>query len=312
MISTATRAALEGLIDYAGLFPPAALAMVPALEEFVRVRESGDAWMLQRFIVPSSRIHELRAGYRFDTPLALSVTVDVPRDAAVWFDATRTRIGSLQAEFPGDTSASLCALEVPLPPLRRSRDSYDATVGQFAAIASTASLRGIPTYIEPPLDDRWVEMLPGAMASLARHRFGAKIRCGGAVASAFPSVEELAHFVREAVDADVPFKATAGLHHPVRRRDPESGFVMHGFLNLLAATLVARHALPAGTVEAAIAEEGVDAFAFEGDSFRWREHSFDVSAITAARKEGFVAYGSCSFVEPLEDLREMGIVAASP
>ena len=48
-----------GLIDYAGLFPPAALAMDDAVGRYARPTGAGrDAWMLGRFIVPASRLGE--------------------------------------------------------------------------------------------------------------------------------------------------------------------------------------------------------------------------------------------------------------
>ena len=53
---------------------------------------------------------------------------------------------------------------------------------------------------------------------------------------AFPDRGPLAAFLIGAAELGVPFKATAGLHHAVRYRDPATGFNHHGFLNLLLAT----------------------------------------------------------------------------
>src|ERR1700737_4853376 len=53
------RILLENLIDYAGLFPPAKLAMQPAEEHFKTYCDSEHAWMLGRFIVPASRLPSL-------------------------------------------------------------------------------------------------------------------------------------------------------------------------------------------------------------------------------------------------------------
>jgi hypothetical protein len=119
-------------------------------------------------------------------------------------------------------------------------------------------------------------------------RAGAKIRCGG---TTLPSVEEVAAFVAACRDAGVPFKATAGLHHPIRSGD------RHGFLNLLAAAVFAD-----GDLEAILAEEDPDAFTLDERGFGVHDHRADADTIAGARAERFIAYGSCSFDEPVEDL----------
>lgn len=301
------RAAFVGLIDYAGLFPPANLAMGPALAEYVGALDEPHAWMLDRFILPASRLAELSAAYRAETPLALSVIVDAPADSLVWFEAARSRLAAAQATLASDARLQLAALEVPLPTLRTLRDTYDATIGQFAALASSAGVRTTVAYLEPVRDARWRDALNATMTVLARHRFGAKVRCGGATAEAFPSCEDLGAFIRAAVAAGVPFKATAGLHHPVRHLDASTGFAMHGFLNILAATLVARNDASPMAVESALGEEDTRAFRFTDESFSWRDRHFDVPTVAAARAEGFAAYGSCSFAEPVADLGAMGL-----
>jgi hypothetical protein len=120
----------------------------------------------------------------------------------------------------------------------------------------------------------------------------AKVRCGGAVV---PSVDELASFVRECHERDVPFKATAGLHHAVRNG------AEHGFLNLLAAVVF-------GDEEAALAEEDAGAFALDGASFRWRDRAAGPEELAAARRERLHAIGSCSFFEPVEELAALGLL----
>jgi hypothetical protein len=120
---------------------------------------------------------------------------------------------------------------------------------------------------------------------------GAKVRCGGA---AVPSVEELAGFVRRCRDAGVPFKATAGLHHAVRT-DGE-----HGFVNLLAAAVF-------GDEEDALAERDAGAFGI-GDAFRWRDRSASPDQVARVRRELFVSFGSCSFFEPVDHLKALGLL----
>jgi hypothetical protein len=127
---------------------------------------------------------------------------------------------------------------------------------------------------------------------------GAKIRCGGATV---PTVDEVAAFVAACRDAGVPFKATAGLHHAIRRPGA------HGFLNLLA-TAVFAHAddLAAGELAALLAEEDANAFALDADGLSAYGHHAGPDAIARARAELFIAYGSCSFDEPVADLLALG------
>jgi hypothetical protein len=119
----------------------------------------------------------------------------------------------------------------------------------------------------------------------------AKVRCGGSV---LPMVPALAEFVQACRRLEVPFKATAGLHHPVRRGDE------HGFLNLLAAAVFEDE-------EEALEEEDADAFGVSAESFRWRDRSAGADEIARARAL-FVSFGSCSAQEPIDGLAALGLL----
>ena len=138
---------------------------------------------------------------------------------------------------------------------------------------------------------------------------GAKVRCGGQAAGSTPSVDDLAAFVVAAHAHDVPWKATAGLHHPVRGvHGVSGGAVPHGFLNLF----VAGAALHAGVLDSArvaevIAESEPRAFVVDPTHIAWRGVRVEAEQVGAAR-ERCVSFGSCSFDEPVNDLRELGIL----
>ena len=121
----------------------------------------------------------------------------------------------------------------------------------------------------------------------------AKVRCGG---SALPSVTALAQLVQECRRQKLPFKATAGLHQPVR----ENG--EHGFLNLLAAAVFD------GDEEEALAEEDEAAFGVTAEAFTWRDHSASAEEIARVREELFVGFGSCSAQEPIDGLKALGML----
>ncbi len=266
------RAALERLIDFAGLFPPAELPMEDAVASYDRARASAPAWMLGRFIVPAARLVELRSVIGGRLRFELSVIA-----APGAFD--------LVARERRANWATIGALEVPLG---------DASVTACADAAEQSGLRDLPIFIE----SRRVSQ-EGQFEVLAAHRFGAKLRCGGTLPEAFPSVGEVANFVAQTSAAGVAFKATAGLHHPVRHFNAAASVTMHGFLNLLVAALAAPRA-DAAALERIVAEEDPDALVSALD---------DTAAVRSARAR-FVSYGSCSFDEPVDDLRALRMLAA--
>lgn len=144
-------------------------------------------------------------------------------------------------------------------------------------------------YVEVPLDDALEERLD----ALAAHGLRAKVRCGGA---SVPSAAELARFVAACRARGLVFKATAGLHHAVRTNGG------HGFLNLLAAA-----AFP-GDELAALDEVDASAFSVTKDGFVWRERSASAAELEGMRRALLHSIGSCSFVEPVEELEALGVL----
>ncbi len=139
----------------------------------------------------------------------------------------------------------------------------------------------------------YVEVAPGAdIEPIAAAGLRAKVRCGGA---SIPAVEELAGFVRRCRGLGLPFKATAGLHHAVR------GEHEHGFLNLLAAALF-------GDEERALDERDTSAFTLDAGEFTWRDRRAGAGEAARMRRELFTGFGSCSFAEPIEELRALGML----
>lgn len=144
-------------------------------------------------------------------------------------------------------------------------------------------------FVELPLDDELERNVERVRAAGAL----AKVRCSG---ERTPSPHELARFVRACAEAGVPFKASAGLHHPVRRGDA------HGFLNLLAA------ALWPDVAEEALADEDMAEWLAPRRGFRWHGREAGAAEVAAMRRERFRSFGSCSVAEPVEDLRPLGLL----
>jgi hypothetical protein len=286
-VHPSVRAAFDALIDYAGLFPPAQLSQPAAEREYLAARAGPQAWMLGRFIVPA-------AGLTEPSTLGGPFSVIVEPRLEALNEVAGLRERGLHIE----------ALEIPL------QTSRPESVKLLEEALSVARLRDIPAFAEVSRSQAWHESLAAMMHALARAGVGVKIRCGGLTASAFPSVEEVATFITAAHAHGVPFKATAGLHHPVRHVDPNTGFTMHGFLNLLAAAALAPSLEPEA-LAAIVAEENPSAFQFDDASFAWRGHRIDVRRLEQTRRSGFVAYGSCSFAEPVDDLVALGILPSA-
>jgi hypothetical protein len=303
-IEPAARAAFNRLIDYAGLFPPAKLATGEALAEYAAARNGTAAWMLGRFIVPASgitEVAELWAARRERDRLPLSVIAGASSDPRSWFASLQNVLADVARARTELTQVDVEAIEIPIPVPSSARETFDAPIGQLHASLDRAGLRDLPAYVELPNGPRWTQLSLAAMPALARVRLNAKIRCGGVVAEAFPPVADVAAFVAAASAEGVAFKATAGLHHPVRHRDPATGFVMHGFFNLLAAAAFAPRVSRDELVEI-VAEEDARAFDFDDASLRWRDRRAELDEVARMRAAVFAGYGSCSFSEPVDDL----------
>jgi len=126
--------------------------------------------------------------------------------------------------------------------------------------------------------------------AIAKRNLQAKIRCGG---DSVPTVREVAEFITACIERRLPFKATAGLHHPVRSGNE------HGFLNVFLAA-----ALPQ-VAEEVLADEDPRSFKFTDEAAWWCGREVTVGEIEAMRQLA-VSFGSCSFDEPIGDMKELG------
>jgi hypothetical protein len=286
------RNAFTGLIDYAGLFPPAKLELAQAADEYRSAAGGPQSWMLGRFIIPLSLLASSRG--TIDAPLSVILGIGEDIEKVSMLRSAGVRIEMLEAPLP----PADCHPNTIVTALERLRQSLDH-----------AQLGDVPAFVELARNARWTELLSEAMPAMARLGLRAKLRCGGLSAEAFPSVDDVAAFIGAACASGVPFKATAGLHHPVRHRDEATGFTMHGFLNLLVASALARHVVRE-TLRQAIAEEDPAAFSFESTALHWRDRRVGAADLAQMRRDGLVSYGSCSFAEPVADLVSLGVLRA--
>ena len=174
---------------------------------------------------------------------------------------------------------------------------------QARLLAERLREAGLAQFHEFVVDDH----LEPTMAALAAAGAGAKLRCGGVTADTFPAPEQVARFIVAARDAGVPAKFTAGLHHPVRHFSDDVQTEMHGFLNLYIGGMLA-HTAGFGWQELTgiIADQSPDAFALTGVGVEWRGRLVRSEDAARLRENALLGQGSCSFVEPVADLRDMG------
>jgi hypothetical protein len=296
---SAVRVLLHGIVDYAGLFPPAGLEMASAVSEYAEHRDGPYAWALGRFVLPAARLEEFEEDA---SPI-------VPREGA--------RSWALSALLGSDIEEDVARIE------EFNRRHSDARLG--AVLVDTVETkthsprdveragelldRRFDTYMEVPVSEDPAEIIAAISHTCAK----AKIRMGGVTSDAFPPSGHVARFLARCIAHNVAFKATAGLHHPWRAeyrltyaKDSPQG-TMFGFLNVLLAVA----ALHAGFSEqdgiALLDERDPAAVQFLDREVRWRGRALSAEILERAR-ESMVAVGSCSFREPITELRVVGLL----
>jgi hypothetical protein len=271
--------------------------MEDAVMNYALNRSGPYSWMLGRFVVPAARLDEF-----FDN----ARTCISPTDKTGW------PISVLAGENIYETISQITDFNKKHGPAFLC-DSVEVRATTVSKIENTASSLpdDLTAYFEIPQKDNFVELV----ASLALNGQRAKVRTGGVTPDAFPTSAEIIRFVRTCQAANVPFKATAGLHHPLRcfrpltyAPDAPTG-TMHGFLNVFLMTGFARKKFKPNLLEGIMEEEFEEAFQFDDDSIRWHENDvLELYEIAELRNEGIISFGSCSFDEPVEDLQALGLL----
>jgi hypothetical protein len=325
-VTESLRALLDGILDYAGLFPPAKLTLDSALSRFQEGRLGPDAWMLSRFVIPAGRLAELApytaALFPEGALFPFSVLGRGGPDANSCIAGLDRDLGDLELfldRHGSGVSVDACEIKIPIallePPASESLVDFFARVTELIERKSRVP---ITVYFEGTYGPDWHRSVASVVGALAQHRASVtgskarppafKLRCGGAESSALPPVEQVAFVIAWCRDAKVPFKATAGLHHPVRHLDHELLGKVHGFLNVFcAASLAHARGLDEPTLAELVSDEDPRAFVFEGDTFRWRDQTVSAAEIRDARKELVRSFGSCSFDDPRQDLAALGL-----
>lgn len=295
----ALRVLLRGVVDYAGLFPPASLDMAAAAGEYAMHRASADEWMLGRFVLPAARLTEFEQAAK---PV-------MPTEA--W------QSWALSALMSGDVEEDVARAEQFNERHRDARagavlvDTVELKVNNPRDVAHAGELldRRFDTYMEVPVGED-----PAALIdAIAKTHAKAKIRTGGTTADAFPTSAQVVRFIARCLAHDVAFKATAGLHHPWRNEyrltyapnAPRA--TMFGFLNVLLATAALSSGADQSTATTILESREPGPVEFAPDMVRAAGVELSVADITRAR-DRMASFGSCSFREPVDDLRALHLL----
>lgn len=292
-VAESVRALLSGIVDYAGLYPPASLPLHEAISRYDSYFRSPFSWMLGRLILPASRIGEfekLRSSIPFTNAWRLSAIVgtnakDDLQEVRRFNDRNCGKgdeIDCIEAQMPSEEAAS------------------DLKIGVSPGL--TAYFEVAPTVDVGIL--RRIKSLGGK----------AKIRTGGVKPDAIPKSAQIAQFLVNCASEELAFKATAGLHHPLRCQKPltyekdSPQARMHGFLGLFLAAVQARNGTPANKLVACIDADQGREFRFGDSEVLWKNVVITTEMISETRHRFAISFGSCSFEEPIEDLKGLQLL----
>lgn len=300
LIRPSVGSLLDGIIDYAGLFPPAKLDMPHTVEKYATHADSDESWMLSRLILPVAKLDEFDVAAKAflpndleQDPWAISALTVPAGDDAFENDIKRIEAFNNHHTDPDHGLAVIDVIELKGDDARTIDDTLDHIPDELFP------------FFELPID----EDPRGLIATLVGCDAGAKVRTGGVRADLYPSPEHLARFIMACSSTDMPFKATAGLHHPVRQYSESVQTTEHGFLNVFIASALANiKRINENEIIAVLEETDPDSFVFENETLKWGDHVLDLDEIDETRSFFAISFGACSFDEPLEDLRQLGLI----
>ncbi|MEE2908438.1 MAG: hypothetical protein VX527_11490 [Planctomycetota bacterium] len=289
---------LDGVIDYAGLFPPAEHDMDEMVRRFAAGLAGHASWMLGRVVVPITRLDEfeqaaagLLPASDTEDPWCLSLLVSSAEDVALAADIDRLAAFNSCHCVPENGLALADVIEL----RAQTSDGIDQ------------ALDLLPDDVFPFFELAADEDNRGLIAALAGSEAAAKIRTGGVKPELNPSTRSVARFIHQCVQAGVPFKATAGLHHPLPNEEPTIPAHQQGFLNVFAAAVVVdSHKIDEDQVVELL--DLIEGFSFEDDHMKVGDYKLSREQIEEARAGLAISFGCCSWEDPLADLQALGLL----
>lgn len=311
---------LYRIIDYAGMFPPANLELTKAFDNFKDYVAGEHSWLLNRFIIPVTQLNDFAELYRQNEYKNIFFSyllskIDNKREFFLTLEDELKAIQNFEKLFPSPSNGSLyfeltCPREIVDGNKQSLRDFVKNTT---RAIANTRNTTYKVFYELPVVkfDETmfryFIEYL--AIENLNGYPTHFKLRAGGTRKEHFPSSETVAKVLLALKEFGVGFKATAGLHHPFKYFDSKLETKVHGFLNLFsAAALVYIYPLDFESLFILLDEANEKNFVFSESEINYRNWEIGLAEIEKVRKEFAFSYGSCSFIEPVDDLKKLQLL----
>ena len=320
--SNTLNAFIKNIIDYAGLFPPAKLPLNIAFENYKNYKTSVNNTFLSRFICPAGKLPELenilKDKSEIYTDISISVlsssgdnlekfTENFKEDLKSWKDFHKNfkdfvKTNSLEVRIPDDIIIS------------HDHEKLSEILNYISGEIFNTLGQNVFIFCECLISKDWNEDFKFLINGISDHNLtennsGFKLRTGGVTANAFPDSEIIAFAIKENLDRAVPMKCTAGLHHPFRHFDNEIGTMMHGFVNVFGAGIIAmRHNISHSELLKILNDENPENFIFTDEYFSWDKYKISVEDTELARNKFMISFGSCSFDDPVNDLKALNLL----
>lgn len=306
------------IIDYAGLFPPASLSLAQAFHNYVFYMQGEYKWMLGKFIIPAAKLGELT-----ELMNDMKITGTVPFSVlGSGGDTVEKFNSSLNIDLKSITdfvsangkTVSVDAFEVRLPKELIAQEDNDDMLDLMIEVSDKLEKttgKEIPVFYEANLDETYESIIVRVVETIAslNKNCGYKLRTGGVEPTAFPAAEVIAFAIMSCCEFGVAMKCTAGLHHPVRHYNEGVKSYMHGFLNIFGAGILAAVSdFDEEELLEIINDEDPYEFIFKENGFEWNETEVPNEEIIEAREKFMISYGSCSFDEPIDDLKTLELL----
>jgi hypothetical protein len=271
--------AWAGLVDDAAIFPPGDLPLPDAVTAYQQRHDEWYADLVGPLVVTDTLLAEVPT----DVPVSVVLTGGAGAVAGV-------------AALAGKRGHLLVGLEAAVRDLDDMAGNVRRITAAVDAARADGALAETEVYVELPQTEPTPAWLAAADA-VAEAEHHLKFRTGGVEAQLFPAAATVAAWIDAALDRETSYKCTAGLHHAVRHRDHETGFEHLGFLNVLLATRAA--------FDGASREEVTQVL---DDHYANDLVALARQSDLAGARRWFTSYGSCSVVEPLDELVGLGLL----
>ncbi len=319
------KAFTSGLIDYAGLFPPSELDMDTAIHNFAKYREDDLSFMLSNFICPADRLHELNTYkdelFSKNPPFRFSVICNCRCELPEFTKTLGGHLENIEKFYEHEGSRiKVTTLEIRLPEFNGDKQEVHRLLNQTVRRVNNFLPNDVHVFFETTMDSKWKENATALIEAISEHnsqmtnnfrylRGGFKLRCGGVTPELVPERQKVATIIDLCNSHEVPMKFTAGLHHPLRHHSKELNTEMHGFLNIFTAAILAHvYKSSEKTILEVLEDENMEHFKFGDTFFAWKKFKVTAEGISEARTALASSFGSCSFDEPVEDLKNAGLM----